>query len=180
MLPKCSFITGAVAALYFSQAMVPAHADEAAVEALPETAAWLRAAPRLPLWIVSSSARCWRFNVWVARTPEEFARGLMFVRKLAEDGGMLFAMEAEREISMWMRNTFVSLDILFADARGKIIKIHENATPHSLDHISSDGMAFAVLELPAGAAAKRSLSAGDMLRHAHFGNSGCSDASTDE
>ncbi|NNF51963.1 MAG: DUF192 domain-containing protein [Gammaproteobacteria bacterium] len=173
MPPKCSYLLGAFATIYLSLASIAAIADEPAAEALPGAASWLRYEPRMPLWVVSRTARCWPFNIWVARTPEQFTRGLMFVRQLHDDGGMLFAMQAEREISMWMRNTFIALDILFADASGKIIKIHENATPLSLEHISSDGLAYAVLELPAGAVAKRNISAGDQLRHAHFGNSGC-------
>lgn len=177
MTLKSSFYLGALVAMCLKMAMQPVHADTPTTEALPGAAAWLRTEPRLPLWIVSSSAKCWRFDTWVARSPDEFARGLMFVRKLDDEGGMLFAMRSSREISMWMRNTFVSLDILFADASGKIIKIHESATPLSLEHISSDGLARAVLELPAGAVARRGIVTGDLLRHPHFGNSGCHDAS---
>lgn len=153
----------------------PVLADDVRHDPLPGEASWLRSQPLTPLWITSKSARCWRFNTWVARTPEQFSRGLMFVRQLDEDGGMLFAMQAQREISMWMRNTFIPLDILFADASGKIITIHENAVPLSLDHISSGRPAYAVLELVAGSVAKRSISQGDRIRHAHFGNGGCRD-----
>ncbi len=88
---------------------------------------------------------------------------------------MLFAMQIERDISMWMRNTYIPLDILFADASGKIIKIHANAEPHSLDHIGSGQSVRAVLELPGGAAAARGIQVGDYVRHEHFGNSGCHD-----
>lgn len=165
----------AAAALWLGLALAPALADVAAVEPLPGKASWLRSQPLTPLWITSKTARCWRFNTWVARTPEEFSRGLMFVRKLDDDGGMLFALSEEREISMWMRNTYVPLDILFADAAGTIISIYENAVPLTLDHMSSGQPAFAVLELSAGSVASRGISPGDRIRHAHFGNGGCQD-----
>lgn len=175
MTQRSNALCCAMAALWLSLAGTSAAGDNMTDEALPAGAAWLKAQPLSPLWIVSKSAKCWQFQTWVARTPEQFSRGLMFVKKLHDNGGMLFAMQNEREISMWMRNTFVSLDILFADITGTIISIHENATPLSLDHISSGGPAYAVLELPAGAAAERNISEGDRLRHAHFGNAGCQD-----
>ncbi len=172
---KSRLFCGAVATVLLCLGGVPIQAGDIEAEALPGEAAWLRTQPRAPLWIISKSARCWRFNTWVARTPEEFSRGLMYVQHLDDDGGMFFAMHAEREISMWMRNTYISLDILFADMSGEIITIYENTTPLSLDYITSEEPAFAVLELPAGAVAKRNISVGDRLRHAHFGNSGCHD-----
>lgn len=99
----------------------------------------------------------------------------MYVTQLEVDGGMLFAMQVPRDISMWMRNTYIPLDIIFADASGRITKIHANAEPHSLDHISSGQSVKAVLELAGGAAAARGIQVGDYLRHQHFGNSGCHD-----
>lgn len=163
-----------VAALCLATLSPPAMAVTDEESALPQAAAWLRDRPRLPLWIISPGARCLRFNVWVAQSAEEFSRGLMYVRRLESDGGMLFAMQAEREISMWMRNTVIPLDLLFADASGRIFTIHENAEPLSLAHRSSEGLASAVLELPGGTVARLGIAIGDRIRHAHFGTSGCS------
>ncbi len=138
-----------------------------------QDASWLKTKPVTPLWIVSPDARCWRFHVWVASTPVEFTRGLMFVKALPDDAGMLFGLGNEREISMWMRNTFIPLDILFVDASGKIVKLHENAEPLSLDHISSGQAVYAVLELPGGAARTRGIQPGDSVRHVYFGTGDC-------
>ncbi len=168
-----SYRRRALALLFACLLMTVASADEG--EALPVEATWLRFQPVTPLWVATRMARCWRFRIWVARTPQEFSRGLMFVQELDDDLGMLFAMQAEREISMWMRNTFIPLDILFADAQGTIVKIHENAIPHSLDYISSEQAVYAVLELPGGAASRRGIHAGDQIRHAHFGTAYCYD-----
>ncbi len=145
---------------------------------LPAGAGWLKQQPLTPLAVVSQSARCWRFRVWVARSPEQFARGLMFVRRLAPDGGMLFALTEERDISMWMRNTYISLDILFANKDGRIVTIHQHAKPHSLNQIHSGQPVGAVLELPAGTVDARGITVGDYLRHHHFGNRGCQDSLT--
>ena len=99
----------------------------------------------------------------------------MYVKDLPEDVGMLFGMDGEREISMWMRNTYIPLDIVFADSSGTIVRIHENAEPLSLDHISSGQAVLAVLELPGGTTRQHGIRPGDKLRQAHFGNSGCQD-----
>ncbi len=140
-----------------------------------DDAGWLARKPLTPLWIASRDARCRQYRVWVARTPEEFARGLMFVRQLPDATGMLFALDREREMSMWMRNTLLPLDMLFADSSGSIVKIHENAEPLSLEQIHSGQAVSAVLELAGGAARQHGLRPGDQLRHAHFGTSGCQD-----
>ena len=136
---------------------------------------WLRYEPVSALWVVSSSARCSEFRVWVADSPEDFRRGLMFVRSLPEDSGMLFAMEEEREISMWMRNTYIPLDMLFMDRTGTIVTIHERTKPMTLDGRPSGTKVFAVLELPGGTVARLRIRIGDRVRHAHFGNRGCHD-----
>jgi uncharacterized membrane protein (UPF0127 family) len=93
-----------------------------------------------------------RFDVWVADTQERQAQGLMFVRDLAADRGMLFIEREPREVRMWMKNTFIPLDMLFIDARGRIVKIAEQTEPHSLATISSEQKASAVLELKGGTA----------------------------
>jgi uncharacterized membrane protein (UPF0127 family) len=109
------------------------------------------------------------FQIWTADTPARKAQGLMFVRGLAADRGMLFVNEAPRVASMWMKNTYIPLDMVFIDANGKIAEIHANTTPHSLEIVSSRKPVLAVLELAAGEAAKRGLKPGDRVLHPALG-----------
>lgn len=108
------------------------------------------------------------FTVELALTPEQQARGLMFRESLAEDAGMLFVYPSDRNIAMWMRNTLISLDMLFLDRRGRILRIAERTTPLSEATISSGRPARAVLEVPAGTARRLGLSRGDRVLHAAF------------
>src|SRR4051812_19886118 len=86
------------------------------------------------------------FEVWLADTPGRQAQGLMFVRDLPDLRGMLFVHEQSQEISMWMKNTYIPLDMVFISDQGRIQQIIEQAKPHSLAIIRSDKPAFAVLE----------------------------------
>lgn len=104
-----------------------------------------------------------RFNVWVADTPERQRQGLMFVRELAADRGMLFVNERPRPSSFWMKNTFIPLDILFFDERGKLVAIFANTPPLSLDPVGPNEPIRWILELRGGEAEKRGLRAGDRL-----------------
>ncbi len=126
-------------------------------------------APTEPLSILSADGREHRFEVEVARTAEEKARGLMFRESLAADAGMLFLSRRPRRQVMWMKNTLIPLDMLFVAADGRIARIHERATPMSLDSISSRGRVLAVLELRGGTAARLGLRPGDRVRHPAFG-----------
>ncbi|MCS6947038.1 MAG: DUF192 domain-containing protein [Steroidobacteraceae bacterium] len=103
------------------------------------------------------------FRVWVARSPQQQAQGLMFVRSLASDRGMLFVHDRPRVAGMWMKNTFIPLDMLFIDARGRIVTIHAETTPHSLDTLSSRVPVIAVIELKGGEAARRGIRVGDRV-----------------
>lgn len=106
------------------------------------------------------------FQVEVARTPEEQERGLMFRNHLAMDAGMLFEFDAPQEVSMWMKNTLIPLDMLFIAEDGRIVSIHERAEPESLSLISSDGPVRAVLELAGGAVKHYGITTGNRVRHA--------------
>jgi len=108
------------------------------------------------------------FTVELALTSEQQARGLMHRESLAEDAGMLFVYPRDRMISMWMRNTLISLDMLFLDRRGRIVRIAERTTPLSEATISSGRPARAVLEVPAGTARRLGLSSGDRVLHGAF------------
>ena len=90
------------------------------------------------------------FRVEVARTPQEQAKGLMFRTEMAPDEGMLFPYDQPRVLSFWMRNTVISLDLVFIDEQHRIINIAENAVPYSEASILSAAPGVAVLELNGG------------------------------
>ena len=125
--------------------------------------------PRSELSIVrGDGASRHTFRIWIADTGERQMQGLMFVRDLPADQGMLFIHDRPRVASMWMKNTFIPLDMLFIDARGRIVTIHENTTPHSLDTLSSGRPVLGVLELRGGEVARRGIRTGDRVVHAAF------------
>ncbi|HYX75267.1 MAG TPA: DUF192 domain-containing protein [Steroidobacteraceae bacterium] len=103
------------------------------------------------------------FQIWVADTPQRAAQGLMFVNDLPETMGMVFPVEPPRVENMWMKNTYIELDMLFIDAHGRITKIIQRAAPLSLQTLSSDSPVSAVLELKGGQAAKLGLRTGDTV-----------------
>jgi uncharacterized membrane protein (UPF0127 family) len=105
------------------------------------------------------------FQVWLADNPRRKSQGLMFVRELPPLRGMLFVHEKPREIGMWMKNTYIPLDMVFIDERGRIQQIVERATPHSLDVIRSDKPALAILEIAGGEARRLGLRPGQRVRH---------------
>jgi uncharacterized membrane protein (UPF0127 family) len=104
----------------------------------------------------------------MALTPEEQARGLMFRRSLPENQGMLFDFKREQELSFWMKNTYVSLDMIFIRADGRILRIAQNTEPLSERLVPSGGPARAVLEVVAGTARKYGIAAGDRVAHPIF------------
>jgi uncharacterized protein len=103
------------------------------------------------------------FTVELAVTDEERQRGLMFRRSLPESEGMLFDFKAEQPISMWMRNTYVSLDMIFIRGDGRILRIAENTQTESDRIIPSGGPVRAVLEVVAGTAKKFGIAPGDRV-----------------
>ncbi len=109
------------------------------------------------------------FAVEIARTDEERRTGLMHRRHLPEGRGMLFDFSPPQEISMWMKNTYISLDMIFIDADGRILRIAEDTEPESTRIISSRGPARAVLEVIAGTARKYGIAPGDRVGHPLFG-----------
>lgn len=105
------------------------------------------------------------FQVWLADSPQRQAQGLMYVRSLPALRGMLFVHEEPRAISMWMKNTYIPLDMVFIGPRGRIQQIVERTTPHSLDIIRSKEPAVAVLEIAGGEAQRLGLHAGQIVSH---------------
>lgn len=121
--------------------------------------------PDEELAIQVSESRDAQFRVHLARSSQERARGLMFIRKMPEDVGMLFLYDKPGPVSMWMKNTYIPLDILFIGQDGRIIRIARNTEPHSLTSIASGGPAIAVLELNGGLSDKLGLAVGQRVFH---------------
>ena len=109
------------------------------------------------------------FRVELAETPEQRAQGLMFRESLAPDAGMLFLYPRPQVPQMWMRNTFIPLDMLFLDGRGVVLATANNAVPRSLAIISPGVTAAAVLELPGDAIERLGLKVGDRVLHERLG-----------
>ena len=129
----------------------------------------VRAASFQPLEIVTKNG-VQVFSVEVATTDEEKHTGLMYRKELADGKGMLFDFNPEQEVSMWMQNTYISLDMIFIRADGRILRIAENTETLSTKIIASHGLARAVLEVPAGTAQKYGIRPGDRVGHPLFGS----------
>lgn len=109
------------------------------------------------LIISASEHACYRFDIWLAVAREQQMRGLMHVRDMAPMSGMLFVYSDTDYHSMWMKNTYVSLDIAFVRDDGSIANIAENTEPLSLKSIASVEPVNYVLELNAGTAKRLSI-----------------------
>jgi uncharacterized membrane protein (UPF0127 family) len=120
------------------------------------------------LTITTSDGNVVEYEVEIARTASQMRRGLMFRDTMPENQGMLFVYQPERVATMWMKNTILSLDMLFVDNEGWIINIAENTIPFSLDRISSGQAVRAVVELNAGQVEKNGIQIGDRVRHTLF------------
>jgi uncharacterized membrane protein (UPF0127 family) len=103
------------------------------------------------------------FAVELAVTDEERQRGLMFRRSLPESYGMLFDFKRDQDVSMWMHNTYVSLDMIFIQGDGRIRRIAENTETLSDKIIPSGGPVRAVLEVVAGTAKRYGIEPGDRV-----------------
>jgi uncharacterized membrane protein (UPF0127 family) len=108
------------------------------------------------------------FTVELAATDEERSRGLMFRRELPEGRGMLFDFKQDLNVTMWMKNTYISLDMLFIRADGRIHRIAENTEPESTKVIAAGGPVRAVLEVIGGTARKLGIRPGDRVAHPLF------------
>jgi len=113
--------------------------------------------------IIKTAKGTFNFTVQRAETPEHKSRGLMFRKSMAQDHGMMFTWETEQDISMWMANTVLSLDMVFIKADGRVHRVHENAVPFSRATIESGAPVKRVLELNAGTAARIGLKTGDSV-----------------
>lgn len=117
---------------------------------------------------VVSGERRHRFQVEVMRTDADRARGLMYRRSMPLEEGMLFDFGAEQNISMWMKNTFIPLDMIFIRADGRIHRIEQRTEPESERTIASGAPVKAVLEVNSGMAIRLNLKPGDYIVHPIF------------
>lgn len=121
------------------------------------------------LVIVSGGERH-EFQVEMAVTPEQRTQGLMFRRTLAPDAGMLFDFGPRpQRAMMWMRNTYIPLDMLFIAEDGRVESIAERTIPLSLETVSSGGPVRGVLELNGGTVSRLGIAPGDLVEHPMFG-----------
>jgi uncharacterized membrane protein (UPF0127 family) len=109
------------------------------------------------------------YAVELATTNQERALGLMFRRKLPETSGMLFLYDPPQPIAMWMKNTYIPLDMVFISPKGTVHRIEANTEPFSTDVIPSEGDVVGVLELNAGEAEKINLKPGDRVIYPGLG-----------
>ena len=109
------------------------------------------------LVIHASDHACYRLDIYIATTDQQRSRGLMHVRSLPESTGMLFVYDYDARLSMWMKNTFIPLDILFVRADGTVSSIAYDTEPQSLQSIAALEPVRYVLELNAGVAEKLSI-----------------------
>src|SRR5690606_15746181 len=108
------------------------------------------------------------FSVEMATTPEEKATGLMHRKHLPDGQGMLFDFSPAQQVSMWMKNTYISLDMIFIGSNGRIVRIAENTEPLSTRIISSRRPVKGVLEVIGGTAKKYGIATGDRVSHPLF------------
>ena len=134
----------------------------------PAVSARLDHLPVSELDIVTRGGERHRFRVYEARSPEARNRGLMFVTELAADEGMIFDSGAVEHSAMWMRNTPLSLDMLFVLPDGRIARIERETVPYSRSLIHSGVPVRAVVEINGGIAAELGIRDGDRIVHRLF------------
>jgi uncharacterized membrane protein (UPF0127 family) len=108
------------------------------------------------------------YNVELAVSEQEQEIGLMGRTKLADDAGMIFLFDQAGEVSFWMKDTLIPLDMLFIDEHGRIFNIKENAQPQDLTPVPSAGPAKAVIELAGGNAKAHGIKVGNMVEYKAF------------
>lgn len=106
-----------------------------------------------------------RFHVEIADTSAERNRGLMFRGSMPSSVGMLFVYEQPQDVAFWMKNTLIPLDMIFADASGRVRRVHANAVPGDLTAIPGGGDIQFVLEINGGMAKRLGITEGAEMRH---------------
>jgi uncharacterized membrane protein (UPF0127 family) len=126
------------------------------------------AVPRRDTLKIVTASGTHAIDIEVAESNEDKALGLMFRTSLPENAGMLFPYDTPQELTMWMRNTYIPLDMVFIRADGVVHRIEAMTEPLSDKLIASQGPVTAVLELRGGAAHRLGLKPGDKILHPHF------------
>ena len=126
---------------------------------------------RSSLKIATPDSRMHSFSVWLADDDARRELGLMYVRKLDANAGMLFVYPSPFKVGRQMKNTFISLDMLFVDAGGKVLQVVERTTPQSLKTIAATSAVVGVIELNAGTAERLRIRPGSRVVHPAFGTS---------
>ena len=109
-----------------------------------------------------------RFAIELADSFDERAQGLMFRTEMGRYSGMLFVYPEPASVTFWMKNTLIPLDMIFLDRTGLVTRVHENATPQSLETIPGGEGVLAVLEINGGLSRRLGIVAGTQMRHAAF------------
>jgi len=121
-----------------------------------------------PLQIISTGGKVHTFTVELAVDSDQRSQGLMNRRHMARDRGMLFDFGVTRRVMMWMKNTYLPLDMLFIAKDGKIETIRENAVPQSEAIIDSRVPVAFVLELNGGTVNRLGIAPGDIVDSARI------------
>lgn len=116
----------------------------------------------------AEAGMCYHFEAYMARSDRQRMRGLMFIEAMPPHTGMIFWFPRGQQPSMWMRNTLISLDMLFLEQGGTLAYVAARTRPESLDTITSPTPARWVLELNGGVAEALGIRPGDRIRHAWF------------
>jgi uncharacterized protein len=125
---------------------------------------------RIETMVIETESGRHSFATEIADTDPARARGLMFRRHLPADHAMLFIWGAPIEAAMWMKNTFIPLDMLFVVGDGRVVHVVANTTPHSLAVITAGQPVRAVIELAGGTAARLGIKTGSRVHHKFFGS----------
>jgi len=109
-----------------------------------------------------------RFNVEIADDQLERSRGLMFRESMSPNAGMLFIYDQPQHVRFWMKNTLISLDMLFLDRHGVVTRLHKHAIPGDPTSIFGGNEIFAVLEINGGLTDHYGITVGSQMRHPAF------------
>ena len=109
-----------------------------------------------------------RFSVELANTPQTRSRGLMFRESMPRSSGMLFIYDSPQRAMFWMRNTLISLDMIFTDETGTVRHVHHEAIPGDETTIDGGTDVLTVLEINGGLARAMGIVAGSQMRHPAF------------
>ena len=113
--------------------------------------------------VVQTKSQTHIFKTDVADTPEKQEFGLMFKKSIPNNYGMTFLFDREEVIYMWMKNTFIPLDMVFFNAQGIVVHILTNVAPESLEIQSSELPVLGVIEFNAGTVLDKKISIGDKV-----------------